>query len=95
MPLNMEQERKQKRITELIKALPVDRKKLEDLLLNNSLEDIEVKIYGSKIGKVEKAIKKAIRHIGIKPKIKNSEDRRHVIVKLNKHMKFIILDIEA
>lgn len=81
------------RISELIKRLPIDQMKLEEVLSNNMLEDIEVRIYGNKLGKVERAIKRVVHRLGIKLKVKNSLDRKHMIVKLNKHMKFIILDI--
>lgn len=84
-----------KRITEVVKNLPINRMKMEELLMNNAHKDIEVIIYGNRAGKAEKTIKKQIQKLGINPKIKNSQSRRSVIVKLNKHMKFIILEIEG
>ncbi|KAH9386109.1 uncharacterized protein NEMAJ01_1005 [Nematocida major] len=91
----MESKQTPSRINELIKSLPVDQTKLGELLSNNMLEDIEVRMYGNKIGKAECAIKQAIRRLGVKLKVKNSIDRRHLVVKLHKHMKFIIIKIEA
>lgn len=74
--------------------LPVDRVKLRDLIESNGVGNVEVRIYGRKRGKEEQAIREYVRNLGIDPTIKESEEKKHVIVKLKNHLKFVILKIE-
>ncbi|KAI5138250.1 hypothetical protein NEAUS07_2351 [Nematocida ausubeli] len=92
----MHRKKREEKISELIKSLPIDYKKFEELLKNNARRDLEVKIYGNKLGGTEKQIMRVIRKLGIKIRIKepNGENRR-MVVKLHNHMRFVILDIIA
>ncbi|KAI5162773.1 hypothetical protein NEAUS03_2088 [Nematocida ausubeli] len=92
----MHRKKREEKISELIKSLPIDYKKFEELLKNNARRDLEVKIYGNKLGGTEKQIMRVIRKLGIKLRIKepNGENRR-MVVKLHNHMRFVILDIIA
>ncbi|EHY66508.1 hypothetical protein NEAUS04_2313 [Nematocida ausubeli] len=92
----MHRKKREEKISELIKSLPIDYKKFEELLKNNARRDLEVKIYGNKLGGTEKQIMRVIRKLGIKIRIKepNGENRR-MVVKLHNHMRFVILDIMA
>ncbi|KAI5184347.1 hypothetical protein NEHOM01_0092 [Nematocida homosporus] len=91
--------RETKRVTSSVKSpisvLPLDELLLQDLLTNNRLRDLEVSIYGDRKGLEEQAIKKHIRKLGLRPQLKESTEQRHVIVKLKKHLKFVVLKIES
>ncbi|EIJ89667.1 hypothetical protein NEPAR06_1372 [Nematocida parisii] len=92
----MSKKQKEKKIIELVKSLPIDHKKFEELLKNNSRRDLEVKIYGNKLGLKEKQIMHVVKKLGIKLRIKEPQGKpSHIIVKLHNHMRFVILDIEV
>ncbi|KAI5180379.1 hypothetical protein NEOKW01_0683 [Nematocida sp. AWRm80] len=73
--------------------LPIDTVKLQDILDNNQIKTIEANVYGQRKEKEEKRLFRHFRALGIKLKMKESKERRQVIVKLKNHMKFVIFQI--
>ncbi|OAG29440.1 hypothetical protein NEDG_00573 [Nematocida displodere] len=84
----------QRRI-ELLKNLPLDYAAFKDVLENNAVKNLEANLYGRSKDKEEKLIYKTLRSIGIRTKTTESLEKRVLVLKLKKHMRFVMFQIDA
>lgn len=83
----------QKRSMLSIEDLPLNQDVLKQVLENNEIKDLEMSIYGKPKGKEEKMIYRKIKEAGMRVRMKEEENRRQVVIKLKRHLKFVILPI--
>lgn len=76
-----------------IEDLPLNQDVLKQVLENNEIKDLEMSIYGKPKGKEEKMIYRKIKEAGMRVRMKEEENRRQVVIKLKRHLKFVILPI--